>query len=624
MSSRSLRNVAIIAHVDHGKTTLVDQMLKQSGMFRAGELDKLAGGQHGLIMDSNPIERERGITILSKNCAVTYHRPSGDEVRINIIDTPGHADFGGEVERVLRMADGCLLLVDAAEGPMPQTRFVLSKALEAGLKPVVVINKCDRPDGRPQEVINEVFDLLVELGAEDEALDFAVVYAAGRDGWATLDIAKKGTDLRDLFETLIDRVPAPDDDASAPLQMLVTTLDYSEYVGRIGIGRVFAGTIRKGQSIAVLNREGERRNAKVTKLLGFSGLGRVEIEECLAGDLCAAIGIEGIDIGDTLADANNPKPLPPVKVDEPTLTMIFRVNDSPFAGQEGQYVTSRQIRDRLMKECEHNVALRVEFGAGDEFQVSGRGLLHLGILIENMRREGFELSVGKPKVVTKEINGRLHEPIEYLVVDCPNEAVGAVMELVGVRSGIVETMEPRGDTMTHLEFEIPARGLIGLRSRLLTATAGEAIMHHAFERFAPVQGELPGRGQGVLISMDPGTATAYAIEGMHDRGVMFIEPQTKVYAGMVIGEHNRENDLVVNITRAKQLTNFREATKEAFVRLKAPRLMNLEQCLEYIEDDELVEVTPSTVRIRKRLLDENARKKAERSQKDRAKAEAGV
>ena len=615
--NQQLRNVAIIAHVDHGKTTLVDQMLMQSGMFRVGELDKLAGGQHGLIMDSNPIERERGITILSKNCAITYHRANGEDIRINIVDTPGHADFGGEVERVLRMADGCLLLVDAAEGPMPQTRFVLSKALEAGLKPVVVINKCDRPDGRPQEVINEVFDLLVELGAEDSALDFPVVYAAGRDGWASNDIAVRKTDLRDLFEAIIAHVPAAQGEPTAPLQMLVTTLDYSEYVGRIGIGRVFNGVIRRNQPIALLNREGERRNVKATKLMAFKGLGRVEVEEVAAGDICAVIGIEKIDIGDTLADYNDPKPLPPVKVDEPTLTMVFRVNDSPFAGQEGQYVTSRQIRDRLLKECEHNVALRVEFGAGDEFQVSGRGLLHLGILIENMRREGFEMSVGKPRVVTREIHGKIHEPIEYLVVDCPNEAVGAVMELAGQRSGILETMEPRGDTMSHLEFEIPARGLIGFRSRLMTSTAGEAIMHHAFERFAPVQGELPGRGQGVMISLETATATAHAIEALSDRGVMFVEPTDKVYAGQVIGEHNRENDLVVNITRLKQLTNFREATKEAFVRLKPARKMSLEMCLEYIEEDELVEITPSSVRIRKRILDESQRKKAERQARDR-------
>ncbi len=619
-----LRNVAIIAHVDHGKTTLVDQLLKQSGMFRAGELDKLAGGQHGLIMDSNPIERERGITILSKNCAVTYHRTSGEEVRINIVDTPGHADFGGEVERVLRMADGCLLLVDSAEGPMPQTRFVLSKALEVGLKPLVVINKCDRADARPDEVISEVFDLLVELGAEEEALDFKVIYAAGRDGWASNDLAVKKADLRDLFEAIIERVPPAKGDANAPLQMLVTTIDYSEYVGRIGIGRVFNGVIKRGTQVALLDRHGERRNVKIAKLMAFSGLSRIEVEEVQAGDICAVIGIEKIDIGDTLADLVDPKPLPPVKVDEPTLTMIFRVNDSPFAGQEGQYVTSRQIRDRLMKECEHNVALRVEFGMGDEFQVSGRGLLHLGILIENMRREGFELAVGKPRVITREVHGALHEPIEILVVEAPNAHVGAVMELVGQRGGILETMEPRGEAGNYLEFEIPSRGLIGLRSRLLTNTQGEAIMHHAFERYAPVTGELPGRGQGVLISLETATVTAFSLEALTERGVMFVLPQEKVYSGQIVGEHNRENDLTINITRPKHLTNFREATKEAFVRLKAARRMSLEQCLEYIEEDELVEVTPTSVRVRKRILNESERKRADRQSKDRDKVAAGA
>jgi GTP-binding protein len=617
-----LRNVAIIAHVDHGKTTLVDQLLKQSGMFRVGELDKLAGGQHGLIMDSNPIERERGITILSKNCAVTYTNTEGKAYRINIVDTPGHADFGGEVERVLRMADGCLLLVDAAEGPMPQTRFVLSKALEAGLTPLVIINKCDRPDGRPQEVINEVFDLLVELGAEDEALDFKVVFAAGRDGWATTDLKVKGTDMRPLFDAIIEHVPAAKGDADAPLQMLVTSIDFSEYVGRIGIGRVFNGVLKRNTQIAVLDREGNRRNAKASKLMAFSGLSRVEVEEVRAGDLCAVIGVEKIDIGDTLADPADPKPLPPVKVDEPTLTMIFRVNDSPFAGQEGQYVTSRQIRDRLLRECEHNVALRVEFGMGDEFQVSGRGLLHLGILLENMRREGFELSVGKPRVITREIHGAIHEPIEILVVDCPNQHVGAVMEAVGQRCGIVETMEPRGDTLTHLEFEIPSRGLIGLRSRLLTSTQGEAIMHHAFERYAPVTGELPGRGQGVLISLESAAVTAHALELLSDRGVMFVVPTDKVYTGQIVGEHNRENDLTINCTRLKQLTNFREATKEAFVKLKPARKMSMEACLEYIEEDELVEITPTSIRMRKRLLNESDRKKADRASKDKLKAAA--
>ncbi len=624
----TLRNVAIIAHVDHGKTTLVDQMLKQSGMFRAGELDKLAGGQHGLIMDSNPIERERGITILSKNCAVTYTRPpelaadgKGDQVRINIVDTPGHADFGGEVERVLRLADGCLLLVDAYDGPMPQTRFVLGKAIEAGLMPVVVVNKCDRPDARPSAVVDEVFELLIELGAEDHALEFPVVYASGRDGWATDVVSQKGTDLRPVFEAIVKHVPPARGDATAPLQMLVTTLDYSEYVGRIGIGRVFQGVLKRGQQVAVLERDGSKRMAKVAKLMAFAGLGRTEVESVSAGDLCAVIGVENIDIGVTLADPANPVALPTVRVDEPTLTMVFRVNDSPFAGLEGQYVTSRQIRDRLELETEHNVALRVETGDSEaEFVVSGRGLLHLGILLENMRREGFELAVGKPRVVTKEVDGVTHEPIERLVVDAPNAAVGSVMELVGARRGELKHMEGRGNTVTHMAFEIPARGLIGLRGRLLTASQGEAIMHHAFERFAPMTGEVGVRPVGVMLATEGGAATAFAMEALGERGVMFVKPQDKVYMGQVVGEHNRENDLTVNIVKAKPLTNMREANKEQFVRLKAARSLSLEQCLEYIEDDELVEITPTSVRMRKRMLNESDRKRAERSSRDREKA----
>jgi GTP-binding protein len=624
-SASTLRNVAIIAHVDHGKTTLVDQLLKQSGMFRAGELEKLAGGQHDLIMDSNPLERERGITILSKNCAITYTRPgpSGDEehFHINVIDTPGHADFGGEVERVLRMADGCLLLVDAFEGPMPQTRFVLSKAIENGLKPIVVVNKCDRPDARPTEVIDEVFDLLVELGADDRILDFPIIYASGRNGWASLDDKKPASNLHVLYEAIVDHVPVPKDDAEAPLQMLVTTLDYSDYVGRIGIGRVFAGTLRPGVPITVIKRDGMIRQDKVAQLMQFQGLGRVETDEIRAGDICAVIGLESVDIGDTLADLEKPKALPPVTVDEPTLTMVFRINDSPFAGQEGEYVTSRQIRDRLDRELQHNVALRVEPGAGsEEFIVSGRGLLHLGILLETMRREGYELAVGKPRVVIKTVDGVAHEPLEWLVVDVPNASVGPVMELVGSRKGEIRAMEPRGDAVTHLEFEIPARGLIGLRSRLLTATQGEAIMHHTFERFAPVSGATPGRQQGVLVSIDTGPVTTYACELLADRGILFVTPGEKVYAGQVIGEHSRENDLVVNITRLKHLTNIRSSTKEQTVVLKQPRIMGLEAALEYIEDDELVEITPRSVRIRKKILDEGMRKRAERQAKDREAA----
>ncbi len=615
-----LRNVAIIAHVDHGKTTLVDQLLRQSGMFRAGELEKLAGGQHELIMDSNPLERERGITILSKNCAIRYQRENGELYHVNIIDTPGHADFGGEVERVLRMADGCLLLVDAFEGPMPQTRFVLSKAIEAGLKPVVVVNKCDRPDGRPTEIINDVFDLLVELGADDHALDFPIVYASGRAGWATDDLKDgEGKDMRPVFEAIVNHVPPPVDDPAAPLQMLITTLDYNDYVGRIGIGRVFAGRLRNGQTVLSMRRDGTTRTDRIGKLMRFSGLGRIETDEVHAGDICAVIGLSDVDIGDTLADPERPAALPPVTVDEPTLTMVFRINDSPFGGKEGQYVTSRQIRDRLDRELQHNVALRVEAGqTSDEFIVSGRGMLHLGILIETMRREGYELAVGKPKVVLKEVDGVTHEPIEWLVIDTPNEHVGAAMELVGSRKGEIKTMEPRGVDRTHLEFEIPARGLIGLRSRLLTVSQGEAIMHHVFERFAASSGPPPRRQQGVLIATEGGRVTAHAVEGLADRGVLFVVPGDQVYAGQVVGEHNRDNDLPVNIVREKHLTNIRAASKEATVTLKAPRRLSLEAALEYIEDDELVEVTPTAVRLRKRILDEGARRRAERQAKDKA------
>jgi GTP-binding protein len=631
-TATDLRNVAIIAHVDHGKTTLVDQLLYQSGMFRSEQLDKLAGGQHGLIMDSNDLERERGITILSKNCAVVYHpegRTTGGVdgeggVRINIIDTPGHADFGGEVERVLRMADGCLLLVDAFEGPMPQTRFVLGKAIEAGLEPVVVVNKCDRPDAEPDRVINEVFDLLIDLGADDHALDFPVVYASAKNGWAVRDLDAAPPDgrgdMRAAFEAIMEHVPPATGDADGPLQMLVTSLDYSEYVGRIGIGRVFSGTVRSRQAVAVVDREGQVRNAKVVQVRAFEGLGRRDAASAGAGDLCALVGVEDIDIGDTICDKDNPERLPPVTIDEPTLTMVFRVNDSPFAGQDGKYVTSRQVRDRLEREAEHNVALRVEpREGGDEFTVMGRGMLHLGVLLETMRREGYELAVGKPEVVVKDVAGRKHEPLERLVVDAPAEHVGAVMELVGGRRGEAVHMDQRGDS-SHMIFEIPARGLIGLRSRMLTATQGEAIMHHAFERFVPWMGDVPRRQQGVLVSLETGQVTAYSADQLSDRGVLFVEPGEKVYAGQVIGEHNRENDLTVNVTRQKQLTNFREATKESFTKLKAARQQSLEQCLEYIEDDELVEVTPNSVRMRKRLLSESDRKKAARV----AKGEAGV
>ena len=625
-TASNIRNVAIIAHVDHGKTTLVDQLLKQSGMFRVGELEKLAGGQHDLIMDSNPLERERGITILSKNCAVNYHALDGIDYRINIIDTPGHADFGGEVERVLRMADGCLLLVDALDGPMPQTKFVLTKALEAGLKPVVVVNKVDRPNARPHQVVVEVFELLFELGADDHALDFKTIFCSGRDGWALTELhdhqpIPTSGDMRAVFETIVKEVPAPKDDASARLQTLITTLDYNDYVGRIGIGRVFAGVLRVGQPVCVIKRDGKQVRSRTAKLLQFQGLKRVEVDQVSAGDLCAIVGLESVDIGDTIADPEQPVALPPVKVDEPTMTMLFRINDSPFAGQEGTYVTSRQIRDRLNRELEKNVALRVEPGkTSDEFIVSGRGVLHLGILLETMRREGFELSIGKPEVIIREIDGVPCEPIEELVIDVPNTTVGKVMELVGGRKAEVKKMEPRGESITHLAFEIPARALIGLRGRLLTATQGEAIMHHTFLRYAPVVSEPLRRPVGVLISTETGAVTSYAVEGLHDRGVLFVVPGDQVYSGQVIGEHNRDNDLTVNITRLKHLTNIRSANKEATVTLKAPRRMSLEECIEYVEDDELIEVTPGPIRMRKKLLDESMRKKADRSQKDRERA----
>jgi GTP-binding protein len=614
-----LRNVAIIAHVDHGKTTMVDAMLQQSGVVTF-----LENGQE-CVLDSNPLERERGITILAKNCAVTYtlrEGPRRGEVfRVNIIDTPGHADFGGEVERVLRMADGCLLLVDAAEGPMPQTRFVLSKALELGLRPIVVVNKCDRPDARIDAVIDEVFDLLVDLEAPDEALDFPIIYASGREGWASRTLGERDRGVDDLFQTIVERVPAPKDDPSAPLQMLVTSLDYSEYVGRIAIGRVFAGSLGKGQQVAVCRADGGTKRVRVQRVSRFEGLGRLEVERIQAGDLCAVEGIGDIELGDTIADVERPAPLPRVKVDEPTLHMVFRINDGPFGGQEGKFVTSRQIAERLEKELQSNVALKVAPGdTADEFHVSGRGLLHLGVLLENMRREGYELTVGKPEVIEKEIDGVVHEPFERLSLDVGSAAMGAALELLGARGAEILTMDPRGARM-HIEAEIPARGLIGLRTRILNATGGEAVMHHTFSGYRPTRGTVRRRQNGVMIALETGRVTAYAIEGLADRGVMFVRPAEQVYSGQIVGEHNRDNDLVVNVTRLKPLTNFRETSKEATVVLKPARLHSLEAALEYIESDELVEITPTSVRMRKRILDENARKRSERAERDRVAAQ---
>src|SRR5215471_14630920 len=602
MKRPDIRNIAIIAHVDHGKTTLVDQMLRQSGLFRDSELR----GER--ILDSNDLERERGITILAKNIALQL-----GGTNINIIDTPGHADFGGEVERVLKMADGALLLVDAAEGVMPQTRFVLRKAFDAGLRPIVVINKIDRPDARPTDVLNAVFDLFVDLDADDATLDFPTIYASGRDGIATTDLSIPAKDIHPLYDAILKHVPPPEVEPDGPLQMLVVTLDYSDYVGRIAIGRVVAGKIRKTQRVALLKHDGKRIDCTVKQLYTFDRLGRTEATEVNAGDICAVVGLDEVDIGDTIADFDNPVALPPITVDEPTLEMLFRINDSPFAGQEGTYVTSRQLRDRLMKELESNVALRVvpDADCRDEFHVSGRGLLHLSILLENMRREGFELSVGKPRVITREINGQLTEPIEYLVVEVPPSSVGAVMELVGNRRAECLRLNAHGET-THLEFTIPARGLIGLRTRLLNATSGEAIMHHNFYDYQPVRGSIPTRANGVMVSTETGRTTAYALDNLQERGVLFVGAAEQVYEGQIVGEHCRDNDLPVNACREKKLTNIRAAGAEKSILLKPPRQLTLELALEYIEEDELVEVTPNAIRLRKLYLKESDRKKLAR------------
>jgi GTP-binding protein len=613
----NLRNVAIIAHVDHGKTTLVDALLGH-----CGGLTKSSDA--ACILDSDPQERERGITILSKNCAITYRPDHGahpDETfRINLIDTPGHADFGGEVERVLRMADGALLLVDAFEGPKPQTRFVLSKALELGLRLLVVVNKCDRPDARPDGVIDEVFDLLVALGADDETLDFKVIYASGRDGWATRDLSQPSANITPLLDCILDDLPAPKGDPDAPLQMLITTIDYSEYVGRIAIGRVFAGTLASGQAVKLCRADGSTRDSRALKVLRFDGLGRTPAELIQAGDLCAVEGLGDFEIGDTIACPDKPYPIARVSVDEPTLHMLFRINDSPFSGRAGKYVTSRQVGDRLNRELQSNVALRVEPGdSAEEFRVSGRGLLHLSVLIENMRREGYEVSVGKPEVIEKVIDGERCEPIEQLTLDISPDALGAALELLGERGAEIRTVDQRVDRM-HVEAEIPARSLIGLRSRMLTATGGEAVMYHSFLRYAPARSKSFRRANGVMISTETGQATTYALLNLSERGVMFVKPGDPVYAGQVVGENSRDNDLGVNVVKAKAFSNVRESTKEATVTLKAPRMITLEAALEYIESDELVEVTPEAIRLRKRLLSETDRKKAERAEKSRQAA----
>ncbi|MHC4782810.1 MAG: translational GTPase TypA [Planctomycetota bacterium] len=614
-----IRNVAIIAHVDHGKTTLVDQLLYQSGMFRNAELDKLAGGQHGLIMDSDPLERERGITILSKNCAIQYTDPDGEEFKINIIDTPGHADFGGEVERVLKMADGVLLVVDAFEGPMPQTRFVLSKALQHNLKPIVVVNKADRTDARPDDVVNEVFDLFVALEADDNMLDFPVLFASAKNGWATADLGKPNDNMQPVFDAIINNVSAPKDDPDGPLQMLVTSLDYSDYLGKIAIGRVFAGSVSQAQRIAVIDTEGKHTQQKVTQLFTFDGLGKKPADTIVAGDICAIAGLAPVDIANTIACADEPSALPIVAVDEPTMHMTFRINDGPFAGTDGKYVAGRQIKERLDKELQVNVALRVEPGVTpEEFKVSGRGLMHLGILLENMRREGYEVCVGKPNVIIRMVDGLRQEPIERLVIDCPLDCQSPVMSLLGDRRSELLSMDAKSgsDDFIHMEFMIPSRGLFGLHARILTATQGRAIMHHTFERYEPMRGSIPQRQAGVMVATETGTVTAYALDGLYDRGIFFIAPGEKIYEGQVVGEHCKDKDIPVNPSRAKQMSNVRSSGKDDSAKVRPPRIMSLEATLEYIQADELVEITPKSIRIRKRLLKEADRRRQARKAKD--------
>ena len=615
MYAETIRNVAIIAHVDHGKTTLVDQLLYQSGMFRQEELDKLAGADHALIMDSNPLERERGITIFSKNCSIQYIDESGRKYKINIVDTPGHADFGGEVERVLEMTDGVLLVVDAFDGPMPQTRFVLSKALQHKLKPILVVNKVDRPDSRPDDVVNEVFDLFVELEANDDSLDFPVLFASAKEGWATTDLSRPNRNLKPVYDAIIHSIPAPKADPNKPLQMLVTSLEYSDYVGRVAVGKVFAGKLTQAQPVTVIDRQGNHTEQKVIQLYEFEGLTKMRATEVEAGDICAVAGLDPVDIGDTIACPDQPSALPIVVIDEPTMSMTFHVNNGPFAGQDGKYVTSLQIRDRLEKELQTNVALRVELGqTADEFIVSGRGLMHLGILLENMRREGYEVCVGKPQVIIHQKDGVRQEPVERLVIECPADCQNAVMSLIGTRRSELLKMDMKSGAsdFVHMEFMIPSRGLFGLNARLLTATQGRAIMHHTFERYEPMRGSIPDRQAGVLIESETGTVTAYALDALYDRGLFFVQPGDRIYEGQIVGEHCKDNDIVVNAARAKQLNNMRTSTKEDAVRVRPPRLMSLEAMLEYVQQDELVEICPNSLRLRKRLLKEGQRRRAAR------------
>src|SRR5215475_5039265 len=595
----NIRNIAIIAHVDHGKTTLVDAMLKQSGTFRENE----AVAER--VMDSNELERERGITILAKNTALFY-----EGTKINIVDTPGHSDFGGEVERALKMVDGVMLLVDASEGPLPQTRYVLSKALEAGLPPIVVINKIDRADARPQEVLNEIYDLFIDLDAKEEQLDFPVLYTNAKAGTATTSATATGQDLQPLFEAIVSTIPQPQGDAGGALQVLVANLDYSDYLGRLAIARVFNGTLRTGEEVGIAKLDGSVQKTKITKLFSFSGLKRTDITETELGDIVAVAGVEGITIGETITDVANPTPLPPIAIDEPTIAMLFTVNTSPFAGKDGQYVTSRNLRERLEKELLTNVSLRVEeTGTTDSFKVLGRGELQLSILIEMMRREGYELMVGKPEIVTKRIDGKLMEPVEHLTVDVPEEFVGVVMEQLGARKGEVTNMHNHGYGRVRIEFRVPSRGLIGLRSQLLTDTRGTIVMNSLFHGYTEWQGEIPHRPTGALIADRPGLSTSHALYNLQERGELFIGPGVEVYEGMIIGENAKDNDLDVNVVREKKLTNMRASTSDEAIRLVPHRQLNLEQAIEFIADDEFVEVTPKSLRLRKKTLPANKRKK---------------
>ncbi|EJB80730.1 translational GTPase TypA [Helicobacter pylori] len=598
---KNIRNIAVIAHVDHGKTTLVDGLLSQSGTF--SEREKM----DERVMDSNDLEKERGITILSKNTAIYYK-----DTKINIIDTPGHADFGGEVERVLKMVDGVLLLVDAQEGVMPQTKFVVKKALSFGICPIVVVNKIDKPAAEPDRVVDEVFDLFVAMGASDKQLDFPVVYAAARDGYAMKSLDDEKKNLKPLFETILEHVPSPSGSVDEPLQMQIFTLDYDNYVGKIGIARVFNGSVKKNESVLLMKSDGSKENGRITKLIGFLGLARTEIENAYAGDIVAIAGFNAMDVGDSVVDPTNPMPLDPMHLEEPTMSVYFAVNDSPLAGLEGKHVTANKLKDRLLKEMQTNIAMKCEEMGEGKFKVSGRGELQITILAENLRREGFEFSISRPEVIIKEENGVKCEPFEHLVIDTPQDFSGAIIERLGKRKAEMKAMNPMSDGYTRLEFEIPARGLIGYRSEFLTDTKGEGVMNHSFLEFRPFSGSVESRKNGALISMENGEATAFSLFNIQERGTLFINPQTKVYVGMVIGEHSRDNDLDVNPIKSKHLTNMRASGSDDAIKLTPPRTMVLERALEWIEEDEILEVTPLNLRIRKKILDPNMRKRAKK------------